>query len=203
MNCTIAKCKADHLTDPVLKYIYELDSHVLVEQYADALAELLMSMEDDRRNDRRGAYLTRLRDCCECYFKGLWAGLLATPEEIIHDASGKPPYVMLVGLAKRVCTEVLESDNKLSQAFISEAKVQFKPMDVLNTSTHMSAYFLTHYNSMDDEDATKMYTGMNNTFAFAVQVLRYVSGMLRAAKPKDTIIAGVRSMSKKLPIKST
>ncbi len=78
------------------------------------MLEIGMSMQNDAVDNRKGAFITRLRDYKECYFKGLWVGLMATPEQIVHDASGEKPWLMLAELAKRVCTTVYDEDSKLS-----------------------------------------------------------------------------------------
>jgi hypothetical protein len=197
MQCHHPKCKMDHLADPILAYIHKLPAYELVTQYADALEEILTSMRDDIKHDRRAAYLTRLRDYLECYFKALWTGLLATPDEIIHDASCQAPYLMLSELAKKVCKEVLEEDSKLSQAFLSPENVQFKPIHLLNATTHMTALYLTYYKTLDEASIQNMYSGNDRSAQFQVAALRYVAGMLKAGKPRSITIQGVRQISRK------
>jgi hypothetical protein len=195
--CSYGRCKQNHLADPALKIIHDTPVHELVSQYANVLEQILFSLRDDQRQDRRGAYMTRLRVCTECYFKALWVGLLATPVEIVHDASGASPYIKLADITQRVSVEVLEKENLFYETHLSPEKVKFKAMDLLNASTHMSAMLLTYLRTLPIESIQQMYAVLDKTTQFHVSALRYASGMLKAGKDKATTILGVRQISKK------
>ena len=91
-------------------------------------------MRDDQKQDRRAAHMTRLRDCTECYFKAMWAGLLATPVEIIHDASGASLYIRLEDITERVSLEMLNKKNVFYETQLSPENVRFKAMDLLKNA---------------------------------------------------------------------
>jgi hypothetical protein len=196
-TCTYDKCKQNHLADPALKLIHDTPAYELVSQYADVLEQILFSLRDDQAKDRRGAYMTRLRICTECYFKALWAGLLATPVEIVHDASGASPYIKLADITKKVSVDILGKENLFYETQLSPEQVKFKAMDLLNASTHMSAMLLTYLRTLPIESIQDMYAALDKTTQFQVAALRYASGMLKAGKGKPTTILGVRQISKK------
>lgn len=191
------KCKKDHLTDPVLKFIYGRQPFELVDDYANALEEIRFSMCDDIRHDRRGAFLSRLRDQQECYFRALWVGLLATSEEVVHDASGAPPHTMFAKLSHMVSEQILDKENQLSTILVSPQNVRFSAAGLLNTSTHMSALFLAYRRSLPEEAVKEMYAKIDHHVEVEVAGLRYISGMLRAGKPRSVVIQGVRQISTK------
>jgi hypothetical protein len=174
--------------------IRDAPSHEFLKQYADVLEQLLFSLRDDQKQDRRAAYMTRLRNCTEGYFKALWAGLLATPDEIVHDALGASPYIMLADITTSV--DILNKENLFYQNMVSSKNVKFKAMDLLNTSTHMSAMLLTYLRVLPIDYVQAMYTAVDKTTQFQVAALRYASGMLKAGKDKATTVVGVRQISK-------
>jgi hypothetical protein len=179
------QCRKDHLRDPVLRHVAAQARFTLVSGYADVLEEILLSMRDDAANNRRGAFMSRLRDYKECFFKGLWVGLIATPEQVLHDASGEPPHIMFTHLSKQVCPYVFGTESAFTQVHVSPENVEFTAMGLLNASTHMSPLFLENLRILPDAAVQQMY----NVIAISVQnnvaTLRYVAGMLKANKPKE------------------
>jgi hypothetical protein len=151
-------------------------------------------MRDDALANRKGAFITRLRDCKECYFKGLWTGLIATPEEIVHDASGEKPWMMLAELAKRVSKTVLDEDSTLSKNLADPGKTKFKAMDILNASTHLTAFFILQRSQLSNAEAKSMYDKVLRSVEMEAVHLNYVSEALKAGKDRKDIINGVRSM---------
>lgn len=191
------ECRKDHLLDPVLRFINAQEPFALVSDYADALEELLLSMRDDAANDRRGAFMSRLRDYKECFLKGLWIGLIATPEQVLHDASGAPPHnLMFARLAKQVFPDIFGIESAFTQVHVSPENVEFTAMNLLNASTHMSPLFLGYRRILCQAAVQQMYTVIDTSVQNEVTILRYVAGMLKAGKPKDVVIGAVRRMSK-------
>ena len=191
------QCGEDHLSDPVLNFIgmwYNPSS--LVNEYADVLEEVLYSMRDDAANNRRGAFMSRLRDYKECFFKALWVGLIATPDQVVHDASGARPQFMFTRLAKQVSRDIFGTESAFSRVHVSPENVEFTAMNVLNASTHMSPLFVQYRRILPDASVQQMYELIENSVQTNVAVLRYVAGMLNSGKAKDIIIDAVRRMSK-------
>jgi hypothetical protein len=197
MTCPVPGCGQDHLEkDGVLKVIHGIETSKLVYDYMALLTELGVSMQSDAIGNRKGAFITRLRDCEECYFKGLWVGLMATPEEIVHDASGERPRRMLAKLEKIVSETVFNEETRLSATLVGPSSTKFKAMDVLNTSTHLTALFLLHRSHLTDMDAKDMYAKALKHIHVEAAHLKYVSEALECGKDKKDIICGIRSMRK-------
>jgi len=195
MKCP--ECGEDHFKkDGILKVIHAIQPWKLVYDYMAMMLEIGVSMRNDAVDNRKGAFITRLRDYKECYFKGLWVGLMATPEEIVHDASGERPWLMLAELAKRVSTTVFDEDSTLSKNLADPGKTKFKAMDILNTSTHLTALFLLHRSQLSDAEAKTMYHKVLKSVQMEAAHLKYVSEALEAGKDKKDIINGIRSMRK-------
>jgi hypothetical protein len=154
-------------------------------------------MQNDASDNRKGAFLTRLRDYKESYFRGLWVGLLATPEEIIHDASGEKPWLTLAKLAKRISRTVFDEDSQLSATLPAPRKTNSKAMNILDPSTHMTALFLLNRGLLSDSEAKHLYDAVLKAIETEAAHLRYVSGALKAGKKKKDIVNALRPLLKK------
>jgi len=196
MKCL--ECGEDHFKkDGVLKVIHAIEPWKLVHDYMAMMLEIGVSMQNDAVDNRKGAFITRLRDYKECYFKGLWIGLMATPEEVVHDASGGKPWLMLAELAKRVSETVFGEDSTLSKNLADPGKTKFKAMDILNTSTHLTALFLLHRSRLSDAEAKSMYDKVLKSVEMEAAHLKYVSEALKAGKDRKDIIDGIRNLRNK------
>jgi len=192
-------CGEDHLTDVVLAHLHTLTPQQLVEMYANALQQMLLSTRDDVRNDRQASHLSRIRTTMECYMKGVWVGLLASPEEIIHDASGeKPRDLMLAKLSEKVGLEVLGIDLNLYQSAKTPKGTEFTPMHLLNTATHMTAYFIAFAFYLSPEQVQKTYSDIDKLMEAQVRTLLTINRKLIEGKSRDEIIAEIR---KTTPVK--
>jgi len=196
MKCLV--CGKDHFKkDGVLKVIHAIEPWKLVRDYMATMLEILVSMQNDAVDNRKGAFITRLRDYKECYFKGLWTGLMATPEEVVHDASGEKRWFTLAELAKRVSKTVFGQDSTLSKNLADPGKTEFTAMNILNASTHLTALFLLYRSHLSDAEAKSMYDiGLKDVEMEAAH-LEYVFEALKAGKDRKDIIGGIRSMRKK------
>ena len=196
MKCL--ECGEDHFKkDGVLKVIHAIEPWKLVGNYMALMLEICVSMQNDADNNRKGAFITRLRDYTECYFKGLWVGLMATPEQVVHDASGEQPWLMLAKLAKRMSTSVFGEDSTLSTNLADPGKKEFKAMDILNTSTHLTALFLLYRNQLSNAEAKSMYDKVLRNVQMEAAHLKYVSEALKAGTDRKDIIDGIRNLRKK------
>ena len=115
-------------------------------------------MRNDANNNRKGAFIARLRDYKECYLKGLWVGLMATPEEIVHDASGEKPRLTLTKLVKRVGTEIFHEESKVSARCLTQRNTKFEAMDILNERDIPCGPILSMEEIMADESLRKTGT---------------------------------------------
>jgi len=186
-------CGEDHLTDVVLAHLHTLTPQQLVEMYANTLQQMLLSTRDDVRNDRQASHLSRIRTTMECYMKGVWVGLLASPEEIIHDASGeKPRDLMLAKLSEKVGLEVLSIDLNLYQSAKTPKGAEFTPMHLLNTATHMTAYFIAFAFYLSPEQVQKAYSDIDKLMEAQVRTLLTINRKLIEGKSRDEIIAEIR-----------
>lgn len=195
MKCL--QCGEDHFKkDGVLKVIHAIEPWKLVRDYMGMMLEIGVSMQNDAVDNRKGAFITRLRDYKECYFKGLWIGLMATPEDVVHDASGERPWLMLAELAKRVSETVFGQDSTLSKNLADPGKTKFKAMDILNTSTHLTALFLLHRSHLSDTEAKSMYAKVLKSVEMEAAHLKHVFEALKAGNDRKDIIGGIRNLRK-------
>ena len=186
-------CGKDHLSDLVLQFLHKLTPQQLVEMYANALKQMLLSTRDDLRNSRQASHLSRIRTTMECYMKGVWVGLLASPDEIVHDASGeKPRYLMLAKLSEQVGLDVLGIDLNLYQPAKTPKGVEFTPMHLLNTATHMTAYFIAFAFYLSPEQVQKTYSDVDKLMEAQVGTLLTINRKLKEGKTRGEIIAEIR-----------
>jgi hypothetical protein len=160
------------------------------------MVEIGASMRNDATNNRKGAFMARLRDYKECYLKGLWVGLMAAPEEIVHDASGEKPRLTLTKLINRVGREVFDEESKVSASRIAQRRTKFEAMDILSTSMRLTPLFLLHQGLMSDLEAKRMYSNVLNSVEMETAQLKYVSGALKANKRKKDILHSLRQLVK-------
>jgi hypothetical protein len=195
MACS--RCGQKHFKKhSVLKVIHAIEPWKLVHDYTSVMAEIGASMRNDAANNRKGAFIARLRDYKECYLKGLWVGLMATPEEIVHDASGEKPRLTLTKLVKRVGKTVFDDQSKVSASSLTQRKTKFEAMDILTTSMRLTPLFLLHWGLMSDLEAKRMYDGILKNMQTETAQLKYVSGALKAAKRKQDILGSLRQLVK-------
>ena len=196
MKCP--QCGQKHFKkDRFLKIIRAIEPWKLVHDYMMVMLEVGRSMQNDAIENRKGAFITRLRDYKELYFRGLWVGLIATPEEIIHDASGEKPRRTFAKLAKEVCATVLDEDTKLSVILTGGIKTQSKARNILDFATHFSASFLLQRGLLSNVEAKHMYDRVSKSIRMEAAHLRYVSGALKAGKKKKDIIHAFHVLLKK------
>jgi hypothetical protein len=198
MECS--KCGQKHLKKhSVLKVIRAIEPWKLVHDYTSVMVEIGVSMRNDANNNRKGAFIARLRDYKECYLKGLWVGLMATPEEIVHDASGEKPRLTLTKLVKRVGAEVFHQESKVSARRLTQRNTKFEAMDILNTSMHLTPLFLLNRGLMSNLEAKCMYDSVLKSIDMETTQLKYVSGALKADKRKKDILDSFRQLVKNRP----
>ena len=197
MICSVPKCNQDHFSkNGVLKVIHGIETWKLVHDYGAMLLELLISMQNDATDNRKGAFITRFRDCKECYYKGLWVGLIATPDEIVHDASGERPWRMLAELEKTVEKTVFGMDTTLSKNLAEPGEPPFKAMNILNTSTHLTALFLLCRSQWSDDEARATYGRYLAKVQNDASHLKYVSECLKSGKERKQVIENMRNLRK-------
>ena len=87
-KCTVRGCTKDHRKDDaILDGVFDTPVLDLAQNYLTTLAEIGESMLADKNADRGIAFFSRIRDVNECYYRTLWSCLIATREEIVHDAN--------------------------------------------------------------------------------------------------------------------
>jgi hypothetical protein len=190
--CCHPKCPAKHLEDPILAWIYQLTPAQLTELYANALGEILLSLRDDADHGRYASYFTRLRGSMECYMRGLWAGLVATPLEIVHDASGEHPILLLEKLSNIVFSRVLGKQSAPSLSFTAPIGGLQTVSDLLNTTAHMTAYILAFSACATPELVMKMNSGLNTLIEGQLKTLRKVARLLKEGKTQREIVSDIR-----------
>ncbi len=191
--CCHSKCKAKHLEDPILAWVHGLTATQLTRLYADAVRELLLSLREDAKAGRPVGYLTRLRLSVECYMKGLWVGLVASPDEVVHDASGEEPYLLIRKLNRIVFSQVLGRQVVPSFSFKIPGGRDFDINDLLNTSTHMTANSLAIARSITREELVRMHFPIDRLMVAHFKTLQHVVRQLSEGKTRGEIIGDLRS----------
>jgi hypothetical protein len=121
---------------------------------------------------------------------------MATPEEIVHDASGEKPRLTLTKLVKRVGAEVFHQESKVSARRLTQRNTKFEAMDILNTSMHLTPLFLLNRGLMSNLEAKCMYDSVLKSIDTETTQLKYISGALKADKKKKDILDSVRQLVK-------
>jgi hypothetical protein len=194
-SCCYQKCTANHFEDPVLAWIYLLTPVQLTELYANALEEMLLSLRADSDHDRYASYITRLRGSMECYMRGLWAGLVADPLEVVHDASGEQPVMLLEKLSNIVFSQVLGKQPIPSFSFKTVGAFE-SVGDLLNTTAHMTAYLLALSAVATPEHMKKMLSGIDAHIEHQLRTLRKVAQLLKEGETRREIISVIRAIFK-------
>jgi hypothetical protein len=129
----------------------------------------------------------------ECYLKGVWVGLIASADEVVHDASGERPFFLIEKLQRRVFSEVLGQSVLPSFSFTTPNGTKFDATDLLNSSAHMtvSSILAAHYTTPQQFmqfhfQIDKLMVGHNN-------LLHDVADQLKKGKSRKQIIADLRS----------
>jgi hypothetical protein len=132
--------------------------------------------------------------------KGVWAGLLASANEIVHDASGERPRdLMLAKLAEKVGSDVLGIDLDLYAEAKTPKGAAFTPMHFLNAATHATGYFIAFAYFLPPQAVQKAYTEIDKLMQGQVRTLHTIGQRLREGKTRDEIISEVREKRISLP----
>jgi hypothetical protein len=125
--------------------------------------------------------------------RGLWAGLVATPLEIIHDASGEQPILLLEKLSNIVFSQVLGKQSMPSFSFKTPSGGLETVNDLLNTTAHMTAYFLAFSVCATPEQVATMHSGLDTLIEGQLKTLRKVARLLKEKKTRKEIISEIRA----------
>lgn len=191
--CTVRGCKKDHRkNDPILDGVFTTPTLDLAQNYLVTLVELEQSMIADTVADRRVAFFTRIRDVNECYYRALWSCLIATPEEIVHDASTDQPRKTLSNLEKIVCEQILNQRPVLATP--TDHRKNSSPLNILNTATHMNANFVTYHRKLNQDSITRTYDMILGNLQNEIRVLQYVRDSLANGVERGEIFSGIRAI---------
>jgi hypothetical protein len=189
--CTVRGCTKDHRNDdPILDGVFNTPLLDLAQNYISTLVELEQSMLDDKNADRRIAFFSRIRDVNECYYRALWSCLIATKEEIVHDASNENPRQTLSALEKIVCEQIFNQSPVLAKRL--DHRRNSSPLNILNTATHMNANFVIYHGGLNEDSVSRTYVMILGNLQNEIRVLRYVKDSLTSGVERPTILAGVR-----------
>jgi hypothetical protein len=142
---------------------------------------------EDLMAERTASFITRIRISMECYMRGLWASLLAAPAEIVHDASGKQPTMLIEKVTRIVLSRVhgFQGD-QLDPPKLSDGRTI---VGFMNSTAHSTAYFLAFaFARLEDG---KFEIASSNMRA-QVSTLRRIESLLREGKSRKEVIAEIR-----------
>jgi len=165
---------------------------VLAQNYISTLVELEQSMLDDKNTDRRVAFFSRIRDVNECYYRAVWSCLIATKEEIVHDASNENPRQTLSALEKIVCEQGFNQSPVLAKRL--DHRRNSSPLNILNTATHMNANFVIYHRGLNEDSVSRTYTMILGNLQNEIRVLRNVRDLQASRVERPPILEGVRAI---------
>jgi hypothetical protein len=194
-QCIHPRCTVNHLLNPVLAHLYDFTPQQFVEMYVAATGQLQESLRENGTGSRSLAFLAGMRISMECYMKGLWVGLVATPAEVVHDASGGQPILLLEKLQRIVFSQIFKADPAKNKTVSMPTGQIFDANDVLNLFTHTTAeiVYVGCASSMQSFFNPQFYSNVDGVITKQVNTLRYVAGMFRAGKTKREIISELQS----------
>jgi hypothetical protein len=192
-KCTVRGCTKDHRKDDaILDGVFDTPVLDLAQNYLAILVEIGQSMIADKNADRRVAFFSRIRDVNECYYRGLWSCLIATKEEIVHDASNEQPRKTLFNLEKIVCEHILEQPPVLATK--TDHRKNSSPLSLLNMATHMNANFVIYHRRLNQDSIGRTYDMIVGNLQNEIRVLQYVRDSLASGAEKRDIFAGIRAI---------
>lgn len=123
--------------------------------------------------------------------KGLWAGLVATPAEVIHDASGEQPIMLLEKLQRIVFAQVLKADSAKNKTVSMPTGQTLDANDLLNLFAHTTAeiVYVGCASSVQSQFTPQFYANIDAVISKQVNALADVAGFFRAGQTKREIIA--------------
>jgi len=191
--CTVRGCKKDHRNDDaILDGVFRSPLLDLAQNYVALLVELEQSMVSDKVADRRAAFFTRIRDVNECYYRALWSCLIATREEIVHDASNENPRQTLSTLEKIVCEQIFGQSPVLAKRL--DHRRNSSPLNLLNTATHMNANFVIYHRGLNEDSVSRTYAMILGNLQNEIRLLQYVRDCLSSGVERQDIFSGIRAI---------
>jgi hypothetical protein len=124
--------------------------------------------------------------------KGFWVGLVATPDEVVHDASGEQPFLSIEKLSRIVFSQVLGQQVMPSFSFKTPNRMDLSVYDLLNISTHMTAYAIVIAHFVTDEQFGQMYSPIDKLIMAHARTLQNVSRQFLEGKSRKQIITDLR-----------
>jgi hypothetical protein len=178
------------MNDPVVQGLSRefSDPHKLSFWVKGAIAELGHSMQRDLQENRIFAYLSRMRQPEELYYRALYALFIAKENELPHLFSGDAPN-SLSAIYEAVNREILDNRGALKTPQTGLRGEQFTAMRNLNDSAHVSFPFLLSAIGVArtpeyQKDFPKHLAHLNQYCAY----LNYMEGAFAAGKTKADVL---------------
>jgi len=199
-HCPVAGCGTmqPHLLDPSVAFImkaYE-DPKQLAGWAEASMKELALSFLQDMAVGRVFAWVTRLRQIEELYFRAIYTLLIAEKAEVPHLLSNMMPNGFSA-LYKKVNDLVFEGRAKLTDVVPGRSYGEFTPMDTINQGAHVSfASMLTviGINSLPNEE-TNCENYHKHLDTYLVR-LNYMRKMFEQGRSREQVLEGLRMMHK-------
>jgi|SRR5215472_11001628 len=195
-HCPVRGCRAtrSHTEDPfVIEIVNEIASpQVFLKWVQVAISQLYCSVKDDDRSGRLVAYLTRIRQIEELYFKTLYILLLAEPLEVPHVVSGEMPN-SFGDLYKRVNEEILLGRGLLMARGMYTWWGMDSALDVLNNGAHVGLKTLLFVKRKRSPTDRKGYLKHVKTY---IQHIEHMRGLFAAGSKREAVRGSVVEMYK-------
>jgi hypothetical protein len=194
-QCVHTKCKINHLLNPVLAHLYQFTPQQFVELYLAATRQLQESLRDNAAAKRTLPFLAGMRVSTECYMKGLWAGLAASPAEVVHDASGEQPIILLEKLQRIIFSQILNADPTKLKTVSLPTGQNLDANKFLNLFTHTTAemVYVGCASTVQDSLGPHFFSNVDAVITNQVNTLREVANMFRLGMTRAETIAVLRS----------
>jgi hypothetical protein len=202
-HCPVPGCrtKKAHMDDPIMPGIARAFASPtdMTQWTCAAIAELAQSIASDLENGRTLAFLSRVRQPEELYFRTLYALFVATDKELPHILSGELPNGF---------SQIYEKVNKVVLAGRGRLMVEqpgltfgtFKAMDTLNDGAHVSfRAFLTVIGWAKNPEHLPSPDHYRKHLQKYCAYLTYMHGMFKAGKQKADVLLGVQKLHTPAP----
>jgi hypothetical protein len=158
--------------------------------------ELISSLETDLQERRVFAYLSRLRQTEELYYRALYVLFIAKPQEVPHVFSGALPNGFRA-IYRAVNSHIFEGRGELETPQPGLSGGEFTALQMLNDSAHASfPFFLTCISVVRDPEYQKDFDKILTHLKIRCSYLNYMEQAFAAGRRKEDVMVGVKNIHK-------
>jgi hypothetical protein len=199
-HCPVAGCEATkpHAEDDVVRGLIKMFAPPaeMASWVCSAIHELAESISRDLEEGRVFAWISRLRQPEELYFRALYAIFIASELELHHIISGAMPN-SITPMYKKVNALILEGQGELTSVKPGLMFGTFRPIETLHGGAHTSfsslftCISIVHHPDMLPAEYMEKYLGHLKTYCSR---LNYISGVFKAGKEKEVVLEAIKQL---------